>query len=137
MKKILILTLGTICYCLSSLSAQAHLDVEGDAKIRGKMDISFNNSIMIGTEQKAYLAQNQPNPFGDHTLIDYFIPSNIQKAHVQVSTFDGKVIGKIAIKQTGNGQVSIQSKAYPAGTYLYSLVLDGQVVKTMQMVLSR
>ncbi|MFK7982716.1 MAG: hypothetical protein AB8G86_22240 [Saprospiraceae bacterium] len=59
----------------------------------------------------------------------------MQKAQVQVTAFDGKILGTKAIPKTGKGQVKIKKKNYPAGTYFYSLMLDEQVVKTKKMVL--
>ncbi len=96
-----------------------------------------STSYVLPLEQKALLAQNQPNPFNENTLVDYFIPATVKQAHIQVTTFDGKVIGKVDITKMGKGQVTIQSKSYPAGTYFYSLVLDGQVMETKRMVLAR
>jgi len=49
MKKLLFLFLVMSTYCM--LFAQVRLDVEGDAKIRGKMDIeTTNSSLIIGTD---------------------------------------------------------------------------------------
>lgn len=96
-----------------------------------------NTSLILPLTTKAQLAQNQPNPFNENTLVDYYIPPNVEQAHLQVTAFDGQVIGKVAIPKMGKGQVTIQSKNYPAGTYFYSLVLDGQVMETRRMVLAR
>ncbi len=96
-----------------------------------------STSYVLPLEQQALLAQNHPNPFRENTLVDYFVPANVQNAHIQVTSVDGKVLGQVKITEMGKGQVTIQSKNYPAGTYFYSLVLDGQVMETMRMVLTR
>ena len=41
------------------------------------------------------LNQNQPNPFYENTLVDYFIPADVKNAKIQVTAVDGKVIGII------------------------------------------
>ena len=94
------------------------------------------NHYELTLSQKASLSQNYPNPFNQHTLIDYFLPANTQTASIQVTAIDGKLLGTIPITEKGAGRVTIKSQAYPAGTYFYSLVIDGQIVTTKQMVLS-
>ena len=96
-----------------------------------------STSYVLPLQQQALLTQNQPNPFRENTLVDYFVPADVQNAHIQVTSVDGKVLGQVKITEMGKGQVTIQSKNYPAGTYFYSLVLDGQVMETMRMVLTR
>ena len=96
-----------------------------------------STSYVLPLEQPALLAQNQPNPFRENTIVDYFVPADVQKAHIQVTNVDGKILGQVSINEMGKGQVTIQSKSYPAGTYFYSLVLDGQVMETKRMVLAR
>ena len=99
-----------------------------------QQDGATGSQYVLSLQEDAYLAQNKPNPFIGHTLIDYFIPANAQSAHVQVARVDGKILGKVVIQETGNGQVIIKTNNYPAGTYFYSLVLDGIVLETKQMV---
>ncbi|MFK7982424.1 MAG: T9SS type A sorting domain-containing protein [Saprospiraceae bacterium] len=95
-----------------------------------------NTNLILLLEQKALLRQNQPNPFRENTVVDYFVPADVKNAHIQVTSVDGKVLGQVKITELGKGQVTIQSKSYPSGTYYYSLVLDGQVMETKQMVLA-
>ena len=96
-----------------------------------------NISLTLLLEQKALLRQNQPNPFRENTLVDYIVPADVKNAHIQVTNSNGQTLGQVQITKTGKGQVSIQSKNYPAGTYFYSLVLDGQVMETKRMVLAK
>jgi len=83
------------------------------------------------------LHQNQPNPFNENTLVDYFLPESVKNAYIQVTAVDGKVVGTLKIQEKGKGQVTIKAATYPAGTYFYSLVVNGQVFETKRMVLSR
>ena len=100
-------------------------------------EIPKSSSYVLPLEQQSFLAQNRPNPFQENTIVDYVLPANVNNAYIQVTGLDGKVLGKVAITETGKGQVTIQSKNYPAGTYFYSLVLDEQVMETKRMVLTR
>jgi hypothetical protein len=101
----------------------------------GRPDETQGNYV-LPLEQQAELGQNQPNPFHQNTLVKYFIPANVQDARLQVNTADGKVLGTVSINEKGAGQLTIKAGTYPAGTYFYSLVLDGKVIETKRMVLT-
>jgi outer membrane usher protein FimD/PapC len=50
---------------------------------------------------------------------------------------DGKEIQRVSLSQKGKGSVQIQTRNVPAGTYHYSLVVNGQIVDTKRMVIQR
>lgn len=102
-----------------------------------KDEDSPSNSYILPLQQKATLSQNQPNPFHQNTVVQFFVPENIQDAKIQITALDGQVLGKLNISETGQGQLTIKAGTYPAGIYFYSLVLDGQVFGTKRMVLTR
>lgn len=85
----------------------------------------------------ARLSQNYPNPFHQDTTIDYFIPGSVRSARLELHTVDGRLLATFPIQQTGKGRVNIKASTYPAGTYLYSLVLDGEEMETKRMVLTK
>lgn len=81
------------------------------------------------------LQQNQPNPFNGQTTIPYFLPKNTKNAQLQISDIKGKVLKVEKINGTGHGQINLDAKVMPHGTYTYSLVVDGQLVETKRMIL--
>ncbi len=93
-----------------------------------------NQTLIL--ERKASLSQNHPNPFQQQTIVNYFIPKNVQRAKLRVMTVDGKVVGNINIDGKGEGQTTIETATYPSGIYYYALVLDGQIFETKRMVLA-
>ena len=95
------------------------------------------HSYVLSLEQKPGLAQNHPNPFHQQTVIPYFLSAEAGDAYLQVTSTDGKVLGKVSIQEAGAGQVIIKANAFPAGTYYYSLVVNGQIVETKKMILTR
>lgn len=99
----------------------------------GKVDISNQTSTLTS----AKLEQNQPNPFTENTMIRYFIPEGVKTAALKVTNLEGKVIKDIPVQHRGEGQVTVQANSLSAGTYQYTLVLDGQILETKQMVLTR
>jgi hypothetical protein len=48
----------------------------------------------------------------------------------------GTLLKTININKTGTGQETIQANEFNAGMYLYSLVCDGKIVDTKQMMLT-
>lgn len=95
----------------------------------------IDNQTLI-LERKASLSQNHPNPFQQQTIVNYYIPKNVQKAKLQVMTVDGKILGIINIDGKSEGQATIETATYPSGIYYYALVLDGQIYETKRMLLA-
>ncbi|NJL77328.1 MAG: T9SS type A sorting domain-containing protein [Saprospiraceae bacterium] len=98
--------------------------------------LSSNNNTNA-TLSSARLEQNQPNPFNSNTVVRHFIPETVRQAEMRVFDISGKLIKTIIIDGRGEGQTTLQAQTLSAGTYLYSLVLDGQILESKQMVLTK
>lgn len=85
----------------------------------------------------AELKQNTPNPFTENTQIQFFIPESVKTASLQITDLNGKVLKNVVIQMRGEGQIELQANALSAGSYTYSLVLDGMILDTKQMVLTK
>ncbi len=85
----------------------------------------------------AYLEQNQPNPFNSNTLIRYHVPTDATNAVVNIFDAKGQIIHSERISQMGVGEIQIKAGTVAAGTYSYSLVVDGNVVDTKRMVIAK
>jgi hypothetical protein len=83
------------------------------------------------------LKQNSPNPFNNNTVISYYLPSNIKYAQLVVSSANGQLLKTIPLKSYGEGQVTINAGELAAGSYFYTLTVDGQRVDTRQMILTK
>jgi len=46
---------------------------------------------------------------------------------------NGRVLKSFSITSKGNGQVVVKATELPAGTYQYSLILDGRMVDSKKM----
>jgi len=96
---------------------------------------TISNSTTVLTDAK--LEQNQPNPFNGSTTVRYFIPNDVKRAELRVTDLTGKVIESVAIQARGEGQTTFDATTLGSGTYQYSLFLDGQLLDTKQMVLTK
>lgn len=92
-------------------------------------------SVAYENISAARLEQNIPNPHTGNTLINYYVPLNSGKAVLNITDMKGALIKSFSLKD-GQGQVNLQSKL-AAGTYQYSLFINGQLAETKQMVLVR
>ncbi len=89
-----------------------------------------------GTDQ-ARLEQNIPNPFTETTIIKYYIPATASGSVIKIYSADGSELRSAPVLTKGFGQTEISGSALPAGIYTYLLLVDGSVVDTKQMVLTR
>ncbi len=82
---------------------------------------------------------NDPNPFNDATSIGFNIPAEVNQAElVVVEAATGREVHRVAIGSRGQGAALVSaSDLGGAGTYFYSLVLDGQKVNTKKMMVTK
>lgn len=83
------------------------------------------------------LYQNNPNPFTEATIISYVVPVEAQKASIYIYNMVGEQLHKYDISAFGEGNVTISANELYAGTFLYSLVVDGKLIDTKQMIITQ
>lgn len=81
------------------------------------------------------LFQNNPNPFGKETVIEYRISKMERDAYIIVFDMNGKEMQKFLVTAKGRGSVTVNAEKMLPGMYLYALVVDGREVDTKKMVL--
>jgi len=78
------------------------------------------------TRTKPIIRQNYPNPFYDHTTIEYLIPRNsISKIEILNSLLQ---VVKIYDLEPNTNKIDILKDYYCNGVYYYHLVVDGVVI---------
>ena len=106
---------------------------ETDAILSNNDETINNGSTSNHTNS---LRQNKPNLFTQSTQIKYFLTENAQTANIYICNMNGKQIKSIELQQKGAGNISIHEGELKPGIYLYTLVVDGQVIDTKQMILT-
>jgi len=99
-------------------------------------NISTKNVILNAGSQSVMLEQNIPNPFNGKTIIKYFVPENYSSAQIRIQNINGVELELIDI-ETGSGIVNLDASEIPSGSYSYSLIIDGKVIDTKSMVLTK
>jgi hypothetical protein len=88
----------------------------------------------------ALLEQNTPNPFTNTTTIHYALPQSRKAgttAQIVITDKSGNTIKKINVSGAGKGVVNVDATALSSGAYNYSLIVDGKLIGTKQMVLTK
>mgnify|MGYP001948677645 CR=1 FL=1 len=83
------------------------------------------------------LRQNVPNPFSESTTIKYFLPQSVKAAILYIHNLEGKEIKQFSLLKSGHGQVVLNAYSINAGMYNYTLVVDGEIVDSKKMILSK
>jgi len=84
----------------------------------------------------AGLEQNIPNPFNEKTSIDYTVPSNSKDSQIIIYNMAGQIIKSVEVAK-GKGSLLLDANELPAGTYSYNLIIDGKVISSKKMVLTK
>lgn len=84
-----------------------------------------------------YLQQNTPNPFSQKTTIACYVPFASKQAQLIVYSADGHSVKTYILSNKGMNEVSITAGALASGKYSYTLLIDGRIADSKNMVLTR
>jgi hypothetical protein len=99
------------------------------------LELKNGSSGTINTTA-AYLEQNTPNPVSGTTIIRYRIPEQSTSARLTLTNAKGQVVKTLSLGNRGLGQVSLSTSALAAGTYNYTLYVDGRQADTKRLVVT-
>jgi trimeric autotransporter adhesin len=113
----------------------------GSLKTSGDINSSTEESIKmsgnIDPVSSAKLYQNNPNPFNAQTKIRYHIPQTAQNASIMIFDLQGKLVKTISAGNLGDGEIIINGYELSAGMFVYSLIVDGRIIDTKNMILTQ
>jgi hypothetical protein len=88
-------------------------------------------------DDKAKLYQNVPNPFNADTKISYYIPVLVKQADIYIYNLNGTQIKHISVFQKGQGSYTLTANDLEAGMYIYTLIVDDNVIDSKKMILTK
>ncbi len=94
---------------------------------------TYNTTLTSG----ASLDQNVPNPFTRTTTIGYTLPQQFGSAQIVITTNTGVTLKAVTVSGSGKGVLNVDAATLASGAYYYSLIVDGKLIGTKQMVLAR
>jgi len=98
---------------------------------------SSSQSVILNNNDAASLQQNIPNPFNTTTIISYTLPHKFSSAQIVITDKSGKVLKQLKVQDTGKGMVQVDASTLASGAYNYSLYVDGKLIASKQMVLTK
>lgn len=85
----------------------------------------------------ATLYQNNPNPFDQTTEISYFVPTSATSATIYIFNLTGALQRTIPVTAFGHSSVTVDGSTLQPGMYVYTLVVDGQIIDSKRMILTQ
>ncbi len=99
-------------------------------------DISVASGIAgFDANHEWRLNDARPNPARDHTWIDYHLPVGVQNAQIVVRNLLGNIVRTENLSMESE-RVRINTSSLSKGIYIYSLLIDNQVVKSKRLVVA-
>lgn len=92
---------------------------------------SASGSVKLNS---AFLGQNTPNPNRTGTRISYNIPTD-SRAELVVNNANGQKIKQIQLSKSG--LIDLDTSTLSAGTYFYTLFVNGKSIDTKKMIVNR
>jgi hypothetical protein len=89
------------------------------------------------TSTSAYLEQNTPNPVNGSTTIRYHVPETSTSARFTLTNAKGQVLKTINLSNRGTGQLNLNTNSLAAGTYNYTLYVNGRQADSKRLVIIR
>lgn len=90
-----------------------------------------------GAAMSGYLEQNSPNPVNTSSVISYFVPASTKNARLILTDTEGKQLKQINLSNFGKGQITLNRSGLVAGTYTYSLYVDGKLTDSKRLVIAK
>ncbi len=102
----------------------------------------LKSSMITSTEEFDHksdvntLFQNSPNPFTEETKIEYYLEDNAGTATMYIYDMSGKQLRSYDLHLRGKGDIIINGGELNAGMYIYTMIADGIVISSKQMILT-
>ncbi len=107
-------------------------------KIEAVLDLNQSAAAQASVSiSSASLEQNTPNPYSNSTTVYYTLPAGFTSAQIVITDNTGKTLKQLIISGQGRNSVKIDAAALSSGSYNYSLLIDGRLIDTKKMVLTK
>lgn len=105
-------------------------------KLEAMMNVQSSSAVInqqVINSKAVATIQNAPNPFSNATTIQYILPQKFTSAKMIIADNTGNVVKQINLT-TGKGSINFNAAGLAAGTYNYSLYVDGNLIAGKQMI---
>lgn len=102
--------------------------------VSNQSSASKKQSVILSS---ASLDQNIPNPFAKTTTITYTLPKKFATAQIIITDNTGKTLKAVNVSGSGKGILNVDAAILSSGAYNYSLIVDGKLIGSKQMILAK
>lgn len=78
--------------------------------------------------------QNYPNPMTSNSTIKYYLPETTSVARLHIYDKQGNMVDSYMLTERGHGEVILPAHKFTPGNYVYSLLVDGEIIASKQML---
>jgi hypothetical protein len=110
--------------------------IESGETLKGAAAKTVSPDLQSSEADISTLHQNAPNPFTEETTISYSLGETVGSATLFIYDMSGKQLRSYILHERGGSQINIIGGEFDAGMYMYSLVADGALIGTKQMILT-
>lgn len=103
------------------------------AELKAIMGYQSNFSVKTASVEKPRLLQISPNPLSQKATVSYSLADDATLAYLSITDANGKVVGTFTLSKGSSEQV-IDTSNFPAGIYQYSIITDGKLIDSKQML---
>ncbi|GEM_PF-1295132 len=98
---------------------------------------SQSESRVVDNNSSPILYNNAPNPFKENTEIKCYLPNNFLSAQIMICDLQGKQVKIYSSLHTGDNTINIDAAELYEGMFIYSLIIDGNIVDSKRMVVTK
>ncbi len=110
--------------------------IESGEALKGAAVNSSSSDPLSSDAGASALYQNAPNPFTEETSISFSLSETVESATLFIYNMSGKQLKSYSLHDSGDSKIRINGGELDAGMYMYSLVADGDLIGTKQMILT-
>ncbi|MBC8045389.1 MAG: tail fiber domain-containing protein [Fimbriimonadaceae bacterium] len=113
------------------------LDLASTQNTSSQIILSEEKTTASVSLEGTWLEQNIPNPFNGATIIRCFINETFSSAQLIITSASGITLKKTDLYNAGINEITVDANSISAGIYNYSLIIDGKIIDTKQMILTK
>jgi hypothetical protein len=119
---------------IEKLEQQIGIYDDGGSTVNKMPQINENGNVQSNT---SILFQNAPNPFNVSTTIKYQLAGNTVNAKICIYNLTGKQLQCYNLPSIkGESAIEVRASSLQSGMYLYSLIVDDELIATKRMILT-
>lgn len=120
---------------LLDIQAKQEMLLQENDLLRKQLNLCCSANAEKLSAKDAYLLQNTPNPFRVTTELHYYVPESAGAAQLEIHDMYGNSLQTFSLAK-GKGSIELESAEWPAGAYVYFLIVDKEMIDSKVMIVN-